>query len=128
MRRKPRESEPSHHWSKLVSDYSDGELSPDESLSVARHLWECHDCRVLLRDFRAIVAAIRKLRPASRIYDVATRAAPAGICASSEEDGGFGERVHAMHGSRVSSGRRIGRPWYAMTLRTGASKNRWFLQ
>lgn len=128
MRRKPRESELSHHWSKLVSDYIDGELSPDESLGVARHLWECHDCRVLLRDFRAIVAAIRKLRPDSWIDDAATRVAPAGICASHGEDCGFGERVHAIHGSRVSSGRRIGRPWFAMAVLPGASKNRWFLQ
>lgn len=67
MRRQPREREQQHHWSQLVSDYIDGELTPVESLGVARHLWECHECRVLLRDFRAIVAALQDVRRVSRI-------------------------------------------------------------
>jgi anti-sigma factor ChrR (cupin superfamily) len=62
MRRQLREPEHSQHWSPLVSDYLDGELSAAESLGVAKHLWECQRCRALLHDFRAIVAAVKDLR------------------------------------------------------------------
>lgn len=57
-----REREQHLHWSQLVSDYIDGELAPAESMLVACHLWECRDCRALLCDFLAILAALQHLR------------------------------------------------------------------
>lgn len=63
-----------HYWSKLVSDYIDGELSQAAAVEVERHLWACQECRVLLRDFRAIVAAVQEQRQNDSMDAVATRA------------------------------------------------------
>lgn len=51
-----------HHWRRMVSDYVDGELSSSDSLEVARHLWQCAECRVLLHDLLLIVDAAQELR------------------------------------------------------------------
>ncbi|MGH7710335.1 MAG: zf-HC2 domain-containing protein [Gemmatimonadaceae bacterium] len=56
------------YWSPLVSDYIDDELSVSDSLGVACHLWECAECRRLLRDLLMIVDAVQELRQMAANY------------------------------------------------------------
>lgn len=44
-----------------LSDYLDGELTPMEHAAVDNHLAQCPECREVLEDLRALVAAAKRL-------------------------------------------------------------------
>jgi len=68
------------HWTDRLSEYLDGELSPDERVAVERHLANCAECRDTLEQLRAVVATARSLAdepPAADLWPaIATRIAP----------------------------------------------------
>ncbi|MBW3552131.1 MAG: zf-HC2 domain-containing protein [Gemmatimonadetes bacterium] len=49
------------HWTDRLSDYLDGELSPEEALALELHLESCAPCAAALDEIRAVVAAAAAL-------------------------------------------------------------------
>ena len=45
----------------LLSDYIDGETTPEEHRTVEEHLAHCQDCRRVLSEYRAIGGGMRAL-------------------------------------------------------------------
>jgi anti-sigma factor RsiW len=53
-----------HRWAPArMSDYLDGELTPENRTRMERHLGECQDCRRLLAGLRRIVQGLHFLPP-----------------------------------------------------------------
>ncbi len=50
------------HWTDRLSDYLDGELSPDERSSLEGHLSTCPECAHVLDELRAVVRRSQGLR------------------------------------------------------------------
>lgn len=44
------------HWIDRLSDYIDGDLSPDERAACEAHLTSCAECRTVLEELRSVVA------------------------------------------------------------------------
>ncbi|GBD33600.1 hypothetical protein HRbin33_02595 [bacterium HR33] len=57
-------------WTDRLSEYLDGELSPEETAQLERHLPECENCRVLLGELRAVVERARALEASPPARDL----------------------------------------------------------
>jgi predicted anti-sigma-YlaC factor YlaD len=56
---------------KLIGDYLEGALSPEESERLREHLEGCADCRDLLEDFQGIIDEAKELpkhEPSNRVW------------------------------------------------------------
>lgn len=51
----------SMHWAGRLSDYLDGELSPEEALALELHVESCVPCAAALDEIRALIAAAAAL-------------------------------------------------------------------
>lgn len=50
------------HWTDRLSDYLDGDLSPDERSSLEAHLGSCAECTHVLDELRTVVSRTRGLQ------------------------------------------------------------------
>jgi anti-sigma factor RsiW len=46
---------------RLISEYVDGDLAPAVARQLEQHLMVCADCRVLLHDYRSLIAITQSL-------------------------------------------------------------------
>jgi anti-sigma factor RsiW len=56
---------------KLIGDYLDGTLQPDEENELQEHLQSCADCRELVKDFQGIVEEAKKMQmiePSDKVW------------------------------------------------------------
>jgi tetratricopeptide (TPR) repeat protein len=51
------------NWNDRLSEYLDGELTPDERSALETHLTTCRDCVETLDELRAVIARAGALRP-----------------------------------------------------------------
>ena len=57
---------------KLIGDYLDGALGPEEQARLREHLDSCKDCRGLLKDFEEILEDAKGLprhEPSNRVWE-----------------------------------------------------------
>ena len=52
------------HWTDRLSDYVDGELSPDDRRALENHLGTCAECAHVLAELRTVVSRAQGLRDA----------------------------------------------------------------
>jgi len=57
----------------LLSDYVDGQLSPQLCEAIERHMAECHNCYVVVDSLRKTIVLYRQLEPPEMPKEVETR-------------------------------------------------------
>ena len=57
----------------LLSEYVDGELSPDLCEAIERHMAECRDCYLVVDSLRKTLVLYHRLDPPDMPRDVETR-------------------------------------------------------
>jgi len=80
---------------KLIGDYLDGALGPEEQARLQEHLDSCEDCRSLLQDFEEIVKDAKGLprhEPSNRVWDAILSGVHAGGFKAVEPEGGREKR------------------------------------
>ncbi len=57
----------------LLSEYVDGQLSPDLCEAIERHMAECHNCYVVVDSLRKTLILYHRLEPPEMPRDVEAR-------------------------------------------------------
>jgi anti-sigma factor RsiW len=60
----------SEHWTDRLSEYLDGELSPNEAVALESHVATCAACRLTLQELRQVIGAAATLEDAPPATDL----------------------------------------------------------